>query len=180
MTELERALDEFVPTKIARTKDRVPWVTNKLKKQLRKQKKLFEKQKGSSKFSRASQHYKAYKGFVQRQTRQAYWSYINNIISPNENEGVQESNKRFWRFIKHKKQDTQGVAPLKSNGKLENNSKKKATILNDQFKSVFSEPSPLSLEQLSKQAMNDASPKVPQMNFVEIMEYKVPETFSWA
>ena len=69
---------------------------------------------------------------------------------------------RFWRFIKHKKQNTQGVAPLKSNGNLENDSKKKATILNDQFKSVFSEPSPLSLEQLSKQAMNDALPKVPK------------------
>ena len=35
MTELERALDKFVPKKIVRTKDRVPWVTNKLKNQLR-------------------------------------------------------------------------------------------------------------------------------------------------
>ena len=96
MTELERALDEFVRKKLANTKDRVPWVTNKLKKQLRKQKKLFEKQRGSSKFNRTSHHYKAYKGFVQRQTHQAYWSYINNIISPNEDEAVQERNKRFW------------------------------------------------------------------------------------
>ena len=56
---------------------------------------LFEKQKGSNKFSRASQAYKAYKGFVQRQKCQVYWSYINNIISPNEDEAIQESNKRF-------------------------------------------------------------------------------------
>ena len=109
MTELKGALDEFILKKIARTKDRVPWVTNKPKKQLRKQKKLFKKQKRSSKFNRASQCYKAYKGFVQRQTHQAYWSYINNIISPNEDEAVQESNKRFWRFLKHKIQDTQGL-----------------------------------------------------------------------
>ena len=54
-------LDKFVPKKIVRTKDRLPWVANKLKKQLRKQNKLFEKQKGSNKFSRASQHYKATK-----------------------------------------------------------------------------------------------------------------------
>ena len=77
MTELESALDEFLPQKIAR----VPRITNKLKKQLRKQKKLFKKQKGLSKFRRASQQYKAFKGFVQRQTQQIYWSYINSIIS---------------------------------------------------------------------------------------------------
>ena len=41
MTELERALDVFVLKNIARTKDRVPSVTNKLKKQIIK--KLFEK-----------------------------------------------------------------------------------------------------------------------------------------
>ena len=115
MIELESNLGEFVPQKIARTKDRVLWITNELKKQLRKQKKLFEKLKRPRKFTRA---YKA--------------------------------------FTKHKKQDTRGVAPPKSNGKFENYSKKKATILNDQFKPVFSEPFQLSMEQLSKQAMNDA------------------------
>ena len=53
MIELERVLDEFVTKKIVRTKDRVPWVTNKLKKVLGKQKKPFEKQIGSTKFSTA-------------------------------------------------------------------------------------------------------------------------------
>ena len=43
-------------------------------------------------------------------------------------------------------------------------------ILNDQFKSVFSEPSPVFLEQFSKQAMNDVSPTVPQMESFKIME----------
>ena len=53
---------------------------------------------------------------------------------------------------------------------MENDIKKKSTILNDQFKSAFSEPSQLSLEQLSKQAMNDASPQVPQIDPFEITE----------
>ena len=112
MTELESAADEFGPQKIARLKERVP---HKLKKQQRKQKKLFDKQKGSSKFSRASQHYKAHKGFVQRirKTHQEYWSYINSIIYQNDDEAIQESNQRFWRFIKHKKSDTQGGCTTK-------------------------------------------------------------------
>ena len=106
----------------------------KTKEAVRKERKLFEKQKGSSKFSRASQHYKAYNEFVQKQTHEAYWSYIKNIISANEDDAIQESNNKLWIFIKHKEKDMQGVAPLNSNGKLENSSKTKATTLNDKFK----------------------------------------------
>ena len=56
MTELESAIRELVPTKIARTKYRMPWITHKLKKQLRKQKLLAKQRgKGSSKFSSVCQ-----------------------------------------------------------------------------------------------------------------------------
>ena len=52
------------------------------------------------------------------------------------------SDKRFWRFVKHQKQDAQGVAPLKKklqkNGKLVDYPVEKANILNSQFQSVFS------------------------------------------
>ena len=75
--------------------------------------------------------------------------------------------------MKHKTQDTQGVVPLKSKWKLENIGKKKAPVLNNKFKFVFSEPSQLSLKQVikqQKQAMNDASHKVAQMDHFEIME----------
>ena len=73
------------------------------------------------------------------------------------------------------KNKTQGVAPIKNNGKQ---CKEKSTILNDQFKSVFSEPSPQSLEQLTKQAMNDASPKVPQVDPFKITEKGVRKLLS--
>ena len=43
---------------------------------------------------------------------------------------------------------------------------------------MFSEPSKLSLEQLSKQAMNDASPKVPQMDPLDIMEESIRKLLS--
>ena len=51
-------------------------------------------------------------------------------------------------------------------------------MLNGQFKSVFTEPSPLYLEQLSKPAMNHASPKVPQMDPIEITEEGVRNLLS--
>ena len=46
-------------------------------------------------------------------------------------------NKPFWRYIKAKRKDTIGVAPLLDNGILHNDSQAKATILNKQFESVF-------------------------------------------
>ena len=45
--------------------------------------------------------------------------------------------KRFYKFVKHKKMDYCGVAPLKVDGKLVTDPKKKAEALNKQFKSVF-------------------------------------------
>ena len=40
-------------------------------------------------------------------------------------------------YVKARKQNNVGVAPLKKDGVLMNNSKDKAEILSDQFRSVF-------------------------------------------
>ena len=48
-----------------------------------------------------------------------------------------KGNKPFWRYIKAKRQDTIGVAPLLQHGTLHNDSQAKARILNEQFESVF-------------------------------------------
>ena len=48
------------------------------------------------------------------------------------------NSKRFWAYIKHKKQDSNGVAPLKNNdGLLYSDTDTKADILNRQFYSVY-------------------------------------------
>ena len=66
--------------------------------------------------------------------RKAEWEYINNTIT----QGLQTNNsKPFWKYIKSRKQDNIGVAPLKKNGSLVCDSKEKAEILLDQFQSVF-------------------------------------------
>ena len=45
--------------------------------------------------------------------------------------------------IKHKRNDKSGISTLKQNGKLETEPKRQADILNDQFKSVFSNSDPV-------------------------------------
>ena len=49
-----------------------------------------------------------------------------------------ESPKRLWSYLKSRKQDTSGVAPLKhSDGFLHNDAATKAEILNTQFHSMY-------------------------------------------
>ena len=69
---------------------------------------------------------------VQHDLRRAYWSHLNDIVTPQESDPNSfNSMKRFWRFIKCKATDFIGVASLKVNGKLINDPKL------SQFQGVF-------------------------------------------
>jgi hypothetical protein len=60
--------------------------------------------------------------------------HINNILA----DGLQEeSQKPFWRYIKAQRTGTIGVAPLKEKGQVHSGPVKKASILAQQFRSVF-------------------------------------------
>src|SRR5207245_11047564 len=102
------------------------------------------KQKCLSKF-------KSVKSCVQKLIRKFYWMFVESIISYNPDQSVAESsstNKKFWSFIKNRRKDSVGVAPLKYLGQVFNEAADKANILNKQFQSVFSIPCPLSLRQI--------------------------------
>ena len=172
---IEEGMKKYIPTKMTNMKERPPWITSDIKRLLQKTRKLFKKQKGSAYASRASQHYRFLKAFTQKSIRKAYWCYIESIITDKDDDDSPASDKKFWRFVKHRKQDAQGVAPLKKNGKLVDNPAENANILNNQFQSVFSARNPLSLKTLSTRAANfikpDGTPNdTPQMLPVDIME----------
>ena len=65
---------------------------------------------------------------------------------PETSDEPNRGNKKLWSFIKHRKTDSVGVTPLKYKGMLWDKPKDKAEILNEQFKSVFSDPTPDELE----------------------------------
>ena len=61
-------------------------------------------------------------------------SYLEEIIS----EDFNADPKKFWSYIKGKRQESIGVSPLKNqDGFLKSDSDSKAEILNTQFKSFY-------------------------------------------
>jgi len=78
--------------------------------------------------------FKAHKKATLKALNKAHWTYVNGILL----EGLEDNEtKPFWSYIEVRKQDSIGVAPVKKNDVLMNNSKDKAEILSDQFRSVF-------------------------------------------
>ena len=66
--------------------------------------------------------------------RKTEYQYVNRVIE----EGIKGNNTRpFWRYVKARRQDNTGVAPLKKGTTLFSDSTTKAKILLDQFCSVF-------------------------------------------
>ena len=170
---LQKAIDMYVPTRMSKSREKSPWISPETKRLIRKQCDLFRKQKGTARASRAAQHYRSLKAFTQRSIKKDYWKYVDGLITDKDEPPT--SDKRFWKFIKHQRQEAQGVAPLKNNGKLEDDPVKKANILNAQFQSFFSPRSPLSLKALSTRAAGflksdgsqSTTPKMPPLNITE-------------
>ena len=62
---------------------------------------------------------------------------LNNLISPENEDGQQQSQKRFWSYIKSLKNDHNNITALSTiNGILPDNIQK-ANTLNSQLKSAF-------------------------------------------
>ena len=70
----------------------------------------------------------------------------------------QENSKPLWRYIKSKRQDGNGVSPLKENGQLHSDSRRKAKILNNQFCSVFTSEDTTNIPKLPR-PRNSEMPK---------------------
>ena len=79
---------------------------------------------------------------IRKETRAAYWKYVESIIIPDNAEKPTDTQK-LWTFIKHRKVDSVGIAPLKDKGELKDAPHEKAAILNAQFSSVFTQERPL-------------------------------------
>lgn len=123
-----------VPTKTASTKHHQPWITTTTKRLIRKKHRWLTKSK-RSKSNRVRNKYNEIKRICQRTCRKAHINYLNDLFIEDNNK------KKLWTYIKNKGQQDCGISDLRNvNGILFQNAEDKANILNDQFCSVFSDP----------------------------------------
>ena len=114
-------------------RDNLPWLSKSLPASIRKKASLYSRAKRTNKADLWAK-YKLCKRQTQRAIRSARWSFLKNKLS----ESLEQKNsKPLWRYLKSKRQDGNGVSPLKENGQLHSDSRRKAEILNNQFCSVF-------------------------------------------
>lgn len=131
-TKLQAILDECVPSKMSTARFNQPWITSHLKNLARRKHRAYKKARKTKKAQDWSR-YKHLKKSMQTDCRRTYNSFVNNMICGE----MAENPKKFWSFIKSKRCDNTGVAPLMKDGILQSDSITKANLLNDQFVSAF-------------------------------------------
>ena len=93
---------------------------------------------------------------TQRECRKAHSSHVNDLVR----EDQTGNPKKLYSFIKSKKCDASGVAPLSSKGINHSDSLKKADILNQQFTSVFTKEDTSDIPTLKSAGHPSVSPIV--------------------
>ena len=142
-TEINTAMETHIPSKIFKNKNSVPWFNRKLKRMLDRKGRLYNHAKKSKQWS----EFKNYQKLCKREFKKAEIDYVNKTIQ----QGLEKhNNKPFWRYVKAKRQDNIGTAPLKRNGNLISESKEKAQILIEQFSSVFTKNKEHNIPKLNK------------------------------
>ena len=133
-TGLESIMHKNIPTKFTSSKTHQPWINTETKRLIRRKNRWFQRAKKCNS-ERVWNKYRDAKAKAQTVCRRTYQNYISNLITEDFN------NKKLWAFIKSKRVENVGISDLKNNlGFLTHDPQKKANILNEQFSSVFSDP----------------------------------------
>ena len=79
-TGFVEAVERFIPSKMTKTKDSVPWIDATIKRLVKKRHKLYLRAR-KSKDPDVKIHYKRFRAHVQKVLRDAYWKYVSNIFT---------------------------------------------------------------------------------------------------
>ena len=154
-SKLEQGIDKFIPTRQSGTRDGFPWINQEIRRLMRKLDKLYKRWSRSGRPHDQSK-FLNYKHLVRRVSEKAYEKYLGDILGINNEipdqdvgEPLKVKTKKLYSLLKHSKQDSNGIAPLKKDGQTLLTEVGKANALNDQFQSVFSPKTPISLKSLA-------------------------------
>ncbi|KXJ16368.1 RNA-directed DNA polymerase from mobile element jockey [Exaiptasia diaphana] len=132
-TGLLKILEERVPCKRLGSWNDTPWITKNLKKSLKKKKRLYNIYKRSG----LESDKKIYRDF-QKSLKSKLSKSQDEYIAKTLDSDLRERPKKFWSYIKSKRQDQVGIPPLKNdNNCVKADSLGKAEILSNHFSRVF-------------------------------------------
>ena len=130
---LLQVIDNFVPTKLSGTRSHLPWLTVSLKRLIRKKQRVYNKAK-LYQCPTAWKQFKDLQHQIRSLLRKQHWQYLSDIF----NNCDENTNKSLWRYIESRRHDKVGIGTLHTpNGTPVIHPGKKAQLLNNQFKSVF-------------------------------------------
>lgn len=129
---LQELVNKNVPSTLKSTRFNLPWLTRPLKRLIRRKNRAFYTAK-TTRSTRQWERYRNLRKQVQQDLRKAEQDYLSTTVF----DSLQTNVKKFWSFIKHRRQDACGISALKVNGSLFNEARDKAEILSKQYQSVF-------------------------------------------
>ena len=132
--DLEKIIEDCVPSKHSSTRSNQPWFNTATKRVLRRKSRAFKKARRTNK-ERDWRRFQRLKKEAQLTCRRAYYKFTYDVIH---SDPASRRNKKLGALIKSKRLDNLGVAPLKDRGFIHCDPRTKANILNRQFTSVFS------------------------------------------
>jgi hypothetical protein len=161
VSSLELGIKKFIPSKMSSSQNKFPWIKVTLKQLYRRRDKAYRKYKANK---IRKETYLHLKHLCRIETRKAYEEYLEDILNVNVDppEGQtttthsqQPNLKKLFSLLKHSKQNSTGIDTLKHNNKFHTEDTDKAVVLNNQFQSVFTSKSPLSLKSLANMKVQD-------------------------
>ena len=124
----------MVPSNTSSTRYNQPWINTSIKRLYHQKQRRYNKAQRSG-LEEDWSNYKLIKKHTQRICKEAYEAYINSIVAT----GPKNNPKRFWSFVKARRTDHCGVAPLNEDGSVYSDGVAKGNILNKYFNSVYTE-----------------------------------------
>ena len=99
--------------------------------------------------------YKSLKAETQREMRRAHQAYIQDTV----NQDLTANSKRFYSYVKSKKQETTGISPLlNQDGFRHSRRTSKAEILNHQFQSVYTKENLTNMQNIGQSKIPSMKP----------------------
>ena len=119
---VNEGLSRFIPCKKIGSKKRLPWITQSIKRLIRKRDSLYQKHKRSSRL-KDRKHFVTTRHMVKVKIKQAYDRYLEDLLgiskldlnhSPTGEAGQSKFEvKKLFSFLQNSRQHSQGIGPLR-------------------------------------------------------------------